>query len=392
MRKLLTLGILILIANINYGQTLETGNVIEYSLRSEDCNSGTFYLGRFLVGKYEISANISGTHANNTGWKIIIGTSWSGSRRIFNKIYSNINGDFIYQKYDNAYFDLWWDAKYGSSGQLWTPHIKVEYQSGNCLYSNPEPTRSNEIVLAGNCELNVQSFSATGNVGIGTNNPEAKLHVENGSLDIGNKGDENELRFRRSSDGAPVGVIRLKDSNEFKFNHAGGGGHFTFYTNFGGEVEERFRITNNGKVGIGTIDPQAKLHVSGEILADEIRVEDIAATDLNLAGDLAANNITLAANGQTADFVFADDYNLKPLSEVESFIKTNKHLPEIPSAAQMEEQGVNLAEMNKLLLQKVEELTLYVIEKDKRVEKLEGERENLEERLERLEKLLLIKE
>jgi hypothetical protein len=80
-----------------------------------------------------------------------------------------------------------------------------------------------------------------------------------------------------------------------------------------------------------------------------------------------------------ADFVFEDNYHLKDLSEVEAFIKTNKHLPEIPSAAEMEEAGVNLAEMNKLLLMKVEELTLYVIEKDKEVESLELKVEELTE-------------
>ncbi|GAF05556.1 hypothetical protein [Saccharicrinis fermentans] len=156
-----------------------------------------------------------------------------------------------------------------------------------------------------------------------------------------------------------------------------------------------FSITGSGigyfrtKLGIGTTSPQAKLHVSGDILAEEIRVEDIAANNLNLAGNLAANNIIVTANGETADFVFADDYYLAPLSEVENYILTHKHLPDIPSATQMEEQGVNLAEMNKLLLQKVEELTLYAIELDNAKSKEQKERENLEERLERLEIVLL---
>ena len=89
-------------------------------------------------------------------------------------------------------------------------------------------------------------------------------------------------------------------------------------------------------------------------------------------------------------------YQIEKDKEVETFIKTNKYLPDIPSATQMEEQGVNLAEMNKLLLQKVEELTLYVIDLEKENDlkeearrKEQGEREKLEERLERLEKLLL---
>ena len=154
-------------------------------------------------------------------------------------------------------------------------------------------------------------------------------------------------------------------------------------------------VKGDGNTGVGEDNPQAKLHVSGDILANEIRVEDIAANNLNLAGDLAANNITVKANGNTADFVFEEDYSLRELSEVENFIKTNKHLPDIPSATEMEEQGVNLAEMNKLLLQKVEELTLYSIGLEKARKReiedrkiLENQVTTLTERLEKIEQLL----
>jgi len=94
-----------------------------------------------------------------------------------------------------------------------------------------------------------------------------------------------------------------------------------------------------GFVGVGTTQPTAKLHVAGTIRAEEIKVE-----------------------AQTADFVFEEDYPLRDLKQIEEFIREHKHLPDIPSAAEMEAAGVNLAEMNKLLLQKIEELTLYSIE------------------------------
>ncbi len=137
-------------------------------------------------------------------------------------------------------------------------------------------------------------------------------------------------------------------------------------------------VDNNGNVGIGTTTPKYKLDVAGIIRANEILVEDIAATNLQLEGNIAANQITVKANGNTADFVFSDTYNLKDLTEVKNYIKTHKHLPDIPSAEEMEASGVNLAEMNKLLLQKVEELTLYAIQQEIERKKELGERKALE--------------
>ncbi len=151
-----------------------------------------------------------------------------------------------------------------------------------------------------------------------------------------------------------------------------------------------WRINNSTKMNLSH---DGVLTIFGVFIADEIKVKDIAATNLQLDGYIAANQITVKANGNTADFVFSDSYNLKDLTEVENYIKTHKHLPDIPSAEEMEASGVNLAEMNKLLLQKVEELMLYQIEKDKEVKELkdgvkkamearnkeQGEREKLEE-------------
>jgi len=120
-----------------------------------------------------------------------------------------------------------------------------------------------------------------------------------------------------------------------------------------------------GNVGIGTLSPQAKLDVKGTIRAKEVKIEMGA--------------------GEGADFVFESDYNLKPLSEVEAFVRENKHLPEIPSAKQMQAEGLNVNEMQIKLLQKVEELTLYVIEQQKQLEEQKGKNKELEERIKHLE-------
>ena len=117
--------------------------------------------------------------------------------------------------------------------------------------------------------------------------------------------------------------------------------------------------TYSGNVGIGTDAPLAKLDVKGKIIADEVEIKV----------------------NKGADFVFESDYNLKSLSEVEDFINVNKHLPEIPSEKEMQEKGLNVNEMQIKLLQKIEELTLYVID-------LKKENEEQSKRIEKQDKII----
>jgi hypothetical protein len=103
---------------------------------------------------------------------------------------------------------------------------------------------------------------------------------------------------------------------------------------------------------------------------------------LNVNGKIRANEVKVYTGW--ADFVFAPNYRLRPLSEVESFIKANGHLPEIPSAKEVEADGVNIGETQSKLLQKIEELTLYLIEQNK---KLEEQNKKLEEQNKKIEVL-----
>lgn len=119
-----------------------------------------------------------------------------------------------------------------------------------------------------------------------------------------------------------------------------------------------FTVHNDGKVSIGNVNKNTsspyKLYVETGILTEKIKVA--LSTD--------------AVNW--SDFVFADDYQLRPLNEVESFVKKNKHLPEIPSAKEVYANGLDLAQMDAKLLQKIEELTLYVIEQQREINSLKS--------------------
>ena len=99
----------------------------------------------------------------------------------------------------------------------------------------------------------------------------------------------------------------------------------------------------DGNVGIGTATPSEKLSVNGNIRAKEIKVE----------------------TANWPDYVFAKDYQLQPLTEVEAFINKNQHLPGLPNKEAVAAEGVNLGEMNRKLLEKVEELTLHIIRLEK---------------------------
>ena len=90
-------------------------------------------------------------------------------------------------------------------------------------------------------------------------------------------------------------------------------------------------------------------------------------------GHLKVKDLCVTLSGWS-DYVFDEGYRLMPLGEVEQYVTAHRHLPDVPSASEVEENGVDVGEMNKLLLQKVEELTLYVIDLQKQIDELKSNR------------------
>jgi Asp-tRNA(Asn)/Glu-tRNA(Gln) amidotransferase B subunit len=112
---------------------------------------------------------------------------------------------------------------------------------------------------------------------------------------------------------------------------------------------------NGGRIGVGTDSPLSKFAVDGEIRATKVRVK---------------GNINLP------DYVFEEDYDLRSIETLDAYIKQHKHLPDVPSAQEVEVAGLSLGDMDAVLLKKIEELTLYIIELKKEIEQIKSTQNN----------------
>ncbi|WP_282159858.1 tail fiber protein [Ulvibacterium marinum] len=194
-----------------------------------------------------------------------------------------------------------------------------------------------------------------GNIGISTQNPSEKLHVAGNALFEENNGTSIKINGYHGIE--TQGNSHWLHLNRYRNDDVSIGHEST---------SNVYMVYGGGKVGIGTISPDDKLTVKGRIHAEEVKV------DLSVPGP---------------DYVFNEGYDLKSLEEVQEHIRENGHLPNIPSAAEMEQNGVELGIMNMKLLEKIEELTLYTIAQEKRIKHLEKENETLKSITERVAKI-----
>ena len=231
------------------------------------------------------------------------------------------------------------------------------------------------LQTSGTTRITVSNTS--GNVGVGTTTPAYKLDVN---------GPVNATEFRVNGN-----LLTIPPQ---------------YWNQTGTDIDY-----SAGNVGIGTATPAHALDVNGAINATEIRLNgeifnptvwNQSGTDINYTGgtvsigtavvpldyklavdgNIVAEEVQVLLSDIWPDYVFEEDYELKPLKEVERFVKANKHLPDVPSAEEVAEEGQGLGKMNTILLRKVEELTLYLIEQQKTIRAHETRIEELYRRLE----------
>jgi hypothetical protein len=134
-----------------------------------------------------------------------------------------------------------------------------------------------------------------------------------------------------------------------------------------------------------TITPVMITDASGNIAVNASSTSPTYKFAIN--GALIATSATVKLYANWPDYVFKKDYTLTPLSELKTYINQNHHLPEMPTVQQIAKDGLNLGEINKLLVKKVEELTLYLIEKDKQLDDQQKINQDFKEELQRLEQV-----
>lgn len=268
----------------------------------------------------------------------------------------------------------------------------------------------------------VGTSTVSGNVGIGASYPSSKLHVFSTSSSLATFQFENSPNYPRLNIiGNPTRIDLTLGSSSTSATDLG------FNTV---SVPNALVIKGDGKVGIG-INPDSysgKFNVLGSSTtlaifqhtnANNPRINinaapndmtiqaDGSSSGVNLIlgtsgansdlmklsatgwvwvkGKLGAKEIQVEANCPWPDYVFASDYRLMPLHEVESYIEKNQHLPDVPSAGDVNADGVNVVEMDAALLKKIEELTLYMIDLKNENEELKSVNANLIDRVQKLE-------
>ncbi|MFP5471082.1 MAG: hypothetical protein ACLGGV_05765 [Bacteroidia bacterium] len=219
-----------------------------------------------------------------------------------------------------------------------------------------------------------------GNVGFGTTNPQYKLDV-NGGGRFYNDNPDNFIRIGYNTENANID------------NFGKGSLLINWYSGKNvtiGDINHPNGPSNLSVSGNLTINGQAWFNdnislFNGSTGDRVMRIVDNNGIDVfRIMGDgkVWATEVNVKVRDEFPDYVFEENYELMPISELENYIKVEKHLPNIPTALEVKESGIDLGEMNRLLVEKIEELTLYLIEQQKQIEQQQKQINELQEKVE----------
>lgn len=224
-----------------------------------------------------------------------------------------------------------------------------------------------------NSSANALYIDAVGRVAVGTTTPSTFRQTR---LDV-----EGDLYLSDPTGSSWMAIDQVHPSSQSGFVWTETGGIVSkawLYYDYGSDW-----LLINGESGTGW-RKDIVIHNTGEVC---MGTSDIATGyKLSVDGKVACREVLVKASGSWPDYVFAEDYKLLTLKQLEKSVEQNNHLPGIPSAKEVEENGFTLGEMQRLVLEKVEELTLYTIEQGKQIEELQNRIKDLEEENNKLKK------
>lgn len=258
-----------------------------------------------------------------------------------------------------------------------SPVAGLSYAAGSTIFQATNPLTSSDMVFINGTTTSAPRivFKSSGNLGLGTDNPTHGVHIHGKQLKISGQSGSGNIIF---GDATETNNVWGLEYNSYTAGREG----LNFWKptgNPGGSGNYYLFLHNNGNVGINTNNPQTNFHVNGKCLIGDDNTTLPGVYRLYVQGGILTDQVKIAVRNSInwADYVFEPTYKRMSLPELDVYVKENKHLPNIPSAKEVSAEGFEVAEMTNLLLEKIEELTLYVIEQQKVISELKTEVEKL---------------
>ncbi|MEN7550451.1 hypothetical protein AAG747_21205 [Rapidithrix thailandica] len=306
-----------------------------------------------------------------------------------NAYYNTFVGAFAGRHNLSGYYNTFLGAMAGENNVTGVYNVYLGSLAGKTIASTPELEASNNVLVGHQAGYYLKA--SNGNVLLGRLAGCGSFFAENGETleSVSNQSKDNTILgnlagvYHNEGDynvfvGSQAGRWNRTGHRNVFIGYAAGSNeniqnisHRLYIENSSSEIPLIYGEFDNNKVGINTnaVPDGYAFAVKGKAIMEGVKVE--------LSGD---------GTGVWPDYVFSDNYKLKSLAEVEEFVRENRHLPEIPSAKEVEQNGIDVAEMDAKLLQKVEELTLYLIEQNKMQEQQSKLIEKQSELIERMQK------
>jgi hypothetical protein len=296
----------------------------------------------------------------------------------FQRVFNNNNGAAAYSGYfatvgtttTNTLSMVMLSQTYSGTNMMGTPDAGVINTNGLGGLNIGPTTNSQLSFWTANAKR--MTITGAGNIGIGTSSPVTQFEVsQNGT---------NAFRVYANTFGDISSSVSMRP-------HFASGTDFTVYEGTPGTGTLRMKIAGTtGNVGIGTGSPTALLTVNGNtLIGDPTTVTLPTGYKLYVQTGILTEKLRVSIVNSTswADYVFNKDYKLEDLKNVEDYIASNHHLPGVPSASDVSKEGIDMVDMDATLLKKIEELTLYVIEQNKKLEEQNKKIQSLETELEK---------